>query len=167
MKPIYIKRDYPYWITKAINKHSMRIWYTLIVIMVLFVVWTLINHAVNSKPLISPVYAPIVKQIQASERVYISCETPEGYLECQVYNGNITWQEHDRLAKIIKCESGWNPDAHHVNTNGSVDRGLFQINSIHKTISNQDSYDFKKNIDFGIKLFKRQGYTPWVCNKKI
>lgn len=115
--------------------------------------------------LISPLASPIV---EAKETVRVSCETPKGYLECKVYKGEITWEEHDKLYKIIDCESKWNPNAINTkNKNGTYDRGLFQINSVHKTLTNEDAFNFKKNIDFGIKLFKSQGLKPWVCRKFI
>jgi cell wall-associated NlpC family hydrolase len=36
------------------------------------------------------------------------------------------------MMAIGQAESGWNPSATHSNSNGSMDAGLFQINSIHK-----------------------------------
>ena len=161
----YTKKDLKYWSIKSINKYSMTIWYSLIVIMTLFIMWAIISHTVNSKPLVSPVYNPI-KQAEAKEKEFISCETPKGYLECKAYEGVITWAEHETLSKIIKCESGWNDQALNKNTNGSFDLGLFQINTVHKQ-KNSDMLNFKKNIDFGIKLFKKQGVAPWVCSRII
>ena len=36
------------------------------------------------------------------------------------------------MVAIARAESSWNPNATHRNSNGSIDQGLFQINSIHK-----------------------------------
>lgn len=121
---------------------------------------------VNKEPLISPQVLNPVKEVQAKE--FISCETPKGYLECKVYSGEITWEEYDLLSRIIKCESGWNPEAINTkNKNGTYDRGLFQSNSVHiKTLSNDDAFNFKKNIDWGIRLFKKQGTSPWSSSRK-
>jgi len=55
---------------------------------------------------------------------------------------------------IINCESRWDPDAMGVNTNKSVDLGLWQINSIHKDISNADKLDYKKATEWAIKKRK-------------
>jgi hypothetical protein len=44
--------------------------------------------------------------------------------------------------KVAECESGFNPNAKHVNPSGSIDRGLFQWNDRwHPEISDQCAYD--------------------------
>jgi hypothetical protein len=134
--------------------------------MTLFIVWAMINASVNATKLISPIVHNPVKKVLASESVTASCESPKGYLECQVYQGVITWKDYEKLSKIIKCESNWNENAINHNKNGSFDMGLFQINTIHKQKAS-DMFNFKKNIDFGIKLYKSQGVTPWVCRKAL
>jgi len=45
------------------------------------------------------------------------------------------------LARIISVESAWNPAATAYDKNGSVDRGIAQINSIHTDVSNAQAYD--------------------------
>lgn len=160
---IYVKRSYrklnkTYWY----GEHYT--WkYIILALMTLFTVWALINFWNNQNPLVSPVVINPVKQVYAES---VSCENPKGYLECQAYAGKITWEQHDRISKIINCESRWNPDAYHVNKNGTVDLGLVQINSIHKNISNHDKLDFKKAIDWMIaKINKDGGYGAWVCSR--
>lgn len=69
------------------------------------------------------------------------------------------------MIKIGRCESGLRENAMGVNTNKTVDRGVFQINSIHKNISNQDAFDFEKNIKYAWNMFKAQGTTPWNSSK--
>jgi predicted nucleotide-binding protein (sugar kinase/HSP70/actin superfamily) len=50
----------------------------------------------------------------------------------------------------------------------SIDRGVAQINDYyHKDLKNEDAFDFKKNIDYAIKLFKRSGANQWSCAKII
>ncbi len=125
-------------------------------------------YASTPQTLISPV-AEVVPQAYAKEpEVKISCDNPKGYLECQVYKGIITWDQHDKISKIINCESRWDPNAINTkNKNGTYDRGLFQSNSIHmKALSNEDAFNYKKNIDWGIKLFKKQGTSPWNSSRK-
>lgn len=130
----------------------------------------LVNSYLKARqmPLISPLSlepAPVY----AKEKFIVSCEDPKGYLECQVYKGIITWDQHDKISKIIQCESNWNPNAINTkNSNGTWDGGLVQINSIHKNISNADKFDFKKSIDWMIAKIKRdKGYSAWSCARRL
>lgn len=76
-------------------------------------------------------------------------------------------QHADRAKKIIQCESSWNEKAvNNSNRNGSNDKGLWQINSIHK-ISDACRLDYRCATDFARKLFDRQGFNPWVCHRKL
>lgn len=165
----YVKKNHKFWNMKKINSHSVTVWKVILTLMALMVIWAVINKWVNRNPLISPLVLNPVKQVQAKEKEFISCENPKGYLNCQAYQGNITWAEHDRLYKIIECESKWNPEAMNTkNKNGSYDMGLLQINSIHKNISNSDKLNYKKSIDWAIKKFKRDGnFNAWVCNRLV
>ena len=169
MKCIYIKKS-PKWTIKKVSKHSLTIYKSIIILMALFTLWAYINRQVNKEGLIDPRVSHVVPQVMASEpKVVISCENPKGYLECQVYNGKITWEQHDRIAKVINCESRWNPEAINVNKNGTIDTGIVQRNSIHnKTLSTKDSFDYKKSIDWMInKMHKDGGLNAWVCNRLV
>ena len=70
----------------------------------------------------------------------------------------------DLVARIIFCESGGRIDATHTNTNGSVDRGLLQINSIHE-VGDLDLLNPEDNLDFGLKMMSKQGTEPWKYSK--
>jgi len=121
----------------------------------------------SKKPLISPLVIGPTQVMAKEPEVVVRCEAgPKEYLECQVYQGKISWEDHAKLSKIIKCESGWNPEVLNKNKNGTFDSGLFQVNDVHKQ-KRYEMLDFKKNIDFGIKLYKKQGVTPWVCAGKL
>ncbi len=52
-----------------------------------------------------------------------------------------------------------------INTNKTIDVGVFQINSIHlkKGYTLQDLADCKKNIDIAYDIWKAQKWTPWVA----
>ena len=66
---------------------------------------------------------------------------------------------------IIDCESKWNPEAMRIN-NGSIDRGLWQINSkFHKEVSNSCSFNYQCSTREAIKIIKKSGWTQWVCSK--
>jgi soluble lytic murein transglycosylase-like protein len=65
-------------------------------------------------------------------------------------------------------ESGCRPDARHVNRNGTVDRCLLQINSIHlrkggvaEGYAPAQLYQPRICIRVAAKLYKRYGMRPW------
>ena len=69
---------------------------------------------------------------------------------------------------IITCESRWNPDAMGINQNHTADLGLWQINSIHKDITNSDKLDYKKATDWAIaKRLKDGHWRAWTCSRKL
>ena len=71
----------------------------------------------------------------------------------------IYFKDEWRLAKaIMLAESGGNEKAINTNTNGTKDRGLFQINSIHKETN---LFDPEHNIEVAYKVYKKQGWTAW------
>lgn len=64
------------------------------------------------------------------------------------------------MVAVAKAESGMNPAATNHNRNGSVDRGLFQINSIHGFVNLEDP---KTNIEAAKKVYEKQGITAWAA----
>ena len=52
-----------------------------------------------------------------------------------------------------------------MNTNGTYDYGVFQINSVHmkKGYTEADLTDCLRNIQIAYEIFKRQGFEPWVA----
>jgi hypothetical protein len=57
-----------------------------------------------------------------------------------------------------KCE------IYHYNSNGTLDWGYFQINTVHLQrpgLNLRDLLDCKANIDFAYQLFEEKGFTPW------
>lgn len=88
-----------------------------------------------------------------------------------------TFHEEPEIAvRIAKCESNFNPDALNTrNANGTVDRGVMQLNSVHDSRLNElglDPFDPKDNIKFARMLYddslrrKGDGFLPWVCYTK-
>lgn len=61
---------------------------------------------------------------------------------------------------IAKAESGMNTKAYNVNTNKTVDIGLFQINSVHG-YDVQKLFDVDYNIQCAYEIYQRQGITAW------
>jgi hypothetical protein len=70
---------------------------------------------------------------------------------------------------IIQCESHWNPDVvSRINSNGTQDFGLWQINSIHKDISNLHKLDYIKSTKWAIQKRLNDGnWSAWACAKKL
>lgn len=70
---------------------------------------------------------------------------------------------------IVNCESKWDPLAiNGKNKNGSNDKGLWQINSIHKSISDADKLDYKTATKWAINKRLAEGnWSAWSCSRKI
>jgi len=63
---------------------------------------------------------------------------------------------------VLYGESRMNPDAININSNGTLDAGIAQINSIHKDILMKDKFDYKKSILWTINKVKRDGnWNAW------
>jgi len=68
------------------------------------------------------------------------------------------------ITVINKCENhAFNPKATNHNRNGSIDRGIFQLNSAYW--GGEELFDWKTNVDVAYKVFTRAGkkWTPWTC----
>lgn len=68
----------------------------------------------------------------------------------------------------MRAESGCNPRADNsgMNTNGTNDKGLFQINSIHVTsglISDRGRFDPEANVRAAHAIYKGSGWRAWVA----
>ena len=74
-----------------------------------------------------------------------------------------TFPEEPEIAvAVAKAESGHNPLAlNDKNTNGTTDKGLFQINSCHGY--GDELFDIDKNLEVARKLYDKSGFTPWVA----
>ena len=54
---------------------------------------------------------------------------------------------------------------HYNSTNGTLDWGFFQINTVHLTrrgLNLRDLLDCRTNIDFAYQLFQKRGFEPWT-----
>lgn len=63
---------------------------------------------------------------------------------------------------IARCESGFRPTATNHNTNGTVDQGVFQINSVHNMPSMDNAV---ANISYAYVIYKQQGVNPWYSSR--
>ncbi len=76
------------------------------------------------------------------------------------------------MLKIIDCESGFNPKALNDNPRtGDFSVGLTQVNirgSLAKNRPTKEQLeDPKTNLDFSYELWKKEGFSPWTCSKKV
>lgn len=67
---------------------------------------------------------------------------------------------------VFKAESGLRCNAiNRANSNGSVDYGVAQINSIHmkKGYTEANLLDCETNLRVALAIFNRQGFEPWAA----
>ena len=56
-------------------------------------------------------------------------------------------------------------EIYHYNSDGTLDWGYFQINTVHLKragVNLRDLLDCKANIDFAYKLYTERGFEPWT-----
>jgi hypothetical protein len=96
---------------------------------------------------------------------------PEGLLCPEWYYpaAAVGWPDDEiaRVDRIIWRESKCDPGATHVNGNGTIDRGLMQINDINlgwladAGISADDLLVGSQNLKAARLLFVQHGWSPW------
>lgn len=98
---------------------------------------------------VSPVIKPKAKELTLEEYI------------CRAFGKDC------KLALAVsQAENGTRQcDRMNVNTNKTVDIGIFQINTVHlkKGYTLSDLIDCKKNVDIAYKIYKQQGFAPWVA----
>lgn len=77
------------------------------------------------------------------------------------------WRGADLVVAVAvaKAESDWNPTATNINTNGSTDYGLFQVNSVHGAILARGEWaDPSANAAMAYQVWSDAGssWSPWV-----
>lgn len=85
------------------------------------------------------------------------------------------FQEVERLIKLGHCESRFNPICGEINhkdctntTNGSFDRGWFQISrKWHPEVTDECSVDIKCSTVESIRIINEKGFDEWACNSLI
>jgi hypothetical protein len=77
------------------------------------------------------------------------------------------------LASIALAESAGNPLAFRHNINGTIDRGLFQINSAHKAEFPEFKdfaeacYSPEESVHIAIAIWQQQGYRAWTTFNRL
>lgn len=83
------------------------------------------------------------------------------------------WPDPELFAAIALKESNGEPLKYHSNDNNSIDRGLWQINSVHEkellALFPNAAENFRTccyipivNALFAVAVFQKQGYKAWV-----
>lgn len=72
--------------------------------------------------------------------------------------------DEETAVRIAFAESSFNCSATNKNTNGSNDKGLFQINSIHK-VPDYCRLDCECNLYWAISEMKKHGFGAWSASK--
>ncbi len=73
----------------------------------------------------------------------------------------------DLLCDIARCESGFDPNAKRTNSPKSIDRGLYQWNSLyHPDITDAIAYNPEKNTRLAcVALKQRKAHTYWSASE--
>lgn len=72
----------------------------------------------------------------------------------------------DLAIRVATCESSLNPAATNVNTDGSIDRGLFQINNkAWPNVTDAQAYDANFSATFFCQQFKAGNLAAWNSSK--
>jgi len=73
----------------------------------------------------------------------------------------------DLAVRVAECESGLSPSAVNTNTDGSKDKGLFQINNkYHPEVSEADAFDPIFSTKFFCKAMKGGNLNWWNATRK-
>ncbi len=87
----------------------------------------------------------------------IKKNTGEGHvLDCAEYAWKISGGDFNFVKKLDSENGAWDINAINYNNNGTTDKGIGQINSIHKGIRNNQEWEksWKKQIETAYELYK-------------
>jgi len=128
------------------------------------------RHLNTPSELLNPFIS--INEVQAKEVIVEPTPEPSKCLaienEIEQYICEVFGDEYENAMSVLSCENKTlNPNAiNDQNSNGSIDVGIFQINSIHG-FTVEEMKDWKANVDFAYKLMKRDGWSAWACSHKI
>lgn len=80
--------------------------------------------------------------------------------------------ETEKAVAIARCESGLNSKALNNNPRtGDFSVGVYQVNLHGNLAKNRPSKEWlmnpKNNVDYANEMFKREGFRPWTCSRKV
>lgn len=73
-----------------------------------------------------------------------------------------SWNVNIAMA-IMQAESQCNPNATNVNTNGTMDAGLFQVNDVHvpNLIGYSERFEPSANVKAAFAVYEGSGWKAW------
>lgn len=87
--------------------------------------------------------------------------------ELAEFNYDAGWQDAEQLVVSVAvelAESQGFDRAQNVNPDGSIDRGAWQLNSIHKAITDDIAYDIKRATTAAFRLYvARDSFDDWAA----
>lgn len=91
-------------------------------------------------------------------------------VQSEVHRLSLKYGQNEQLVeKIIACEGRMYPkNTLHYNTNGTVDKGPLQINSVHTAEMEKlglDINNWQDSLEYGFILLKEEGLSPWSASK--
>lgn len=135
------------------------------VMMGIMAIWGLVNYNKRQEVILRPVVESNVPVVEAAQIPPV-CSKPYGNLIC-AHDG---W-DWNKMYALALCESddpltpgprSINPNAQHTNRDGSVDTGIFQINSIHG-VGAEVLKNPELNVATARKIWGYQGYGAWAA----
>jgi hypothetical protein len=134
--------------------------------------WFDVNRLVFKKPVEVTFNKPVSveeRKVEVAQVVQVMQTIPhpddlETDIELAIYE---KWgiADYKVAIAIAKSESGLKNEAFNVNTNGSIDVSIFQINSVHfkkEGCSLEEVTTVQGNIDCAYSLWLEQSWNPWV-----
>ena len=113
--------------------------------------------------------AETVEEVVPEVTKTIETESVEQMVDRVIKETNFKWPSY--LKRLIKCESGWNPNntnVHGNNPSTSKDRGLVQINNHwHSEVTDAQAYDPEFSVRFAINMINRGQQGQWACDRII
>jgi hypothetical protein len=122
------------------------------------------NQLVFRSPVKFGIYSPVLITKRQKLEVIKNLNSPLN--EIQQYICEKFGADCKVALAVQKAENGtMQCDRFNINTNGTVDFGIFQINTIHlkKGYKISDLVDCKKNVDIAFEIYRQQkGFQAWV-----
>jgi hypothetical protein len=119
-----------------------------------------------------PVPAYVVPQVMVSgtkHRVMRLYNKEEAIARVKEIAQERKFEYVDYLLRLISCETGGTFDQFALNwknTNGSLDSGALQINSVHK-LGRDKTFDLDFSVNFAIDKINAGGQGIWVCDDLV